>query len=129
LCVATLFAFFLTVRCTEFPSYCPSRPETATELDSSNDSEAIALDGGSAGGDGGVASQEEASVEKSSCTPHEERPFDSEVHIAALEFARVETIFIILVFIIVVVLAKMGKRVWLLKTRFCCSRQYTLGHQ
>ena len=39
----------------------------------------------------------------------EEKEFDSEVHIARLEFERVETIFTILVFIMVVVLAKMGK--------------------
>jgi hypothetical protein len=39
----------------------------------------------------------------------EEEEFDSAVHIARLEFHRVETIFTILVFIMVVVLAKMGE--------------------
>ncbi len=39
----------------------------------------------------------------------EEVEFDSTVRIARFEFHRVETIFIILVFIMVVVLAKMGK--------------------
>ena len=38
-----------------------------------------------------------------------ESVFDSTVRIARVEFHRVETIFIILVFIIVVVVAKMGK--------------------
>lgn len=43
----------------------------------------------------------------------EEREFDSTVYLARLEFHRVETIFTILVFIMVVVLAKMGElRVW-----------------
>lgn len=41
----------------------------------------------------------------------EEREFDSTVYIARLEFRRVETIFTILVFIMVVVLAKMGELV------------------
>ena len=40
---------------------------------------------------------------------HEEGEFDSSVRIARFEFERVETIFIILVFIMVVVLAKMGE--------------------
>ena len=47
--------------------------------------------------------------EEDECVKEEERPFDSSVRIARLEFHRVETIFIILVFIVVVVLAKMCK--------------------
>lgn len=45
----------------------------------------------------------------------EEEGFDSTVYIARLEFHRVETIFTVLVFIMVVVLAKMGK--WLAKCK------------
>ena len=41
--------------------------------------------------------------------PEEEREFDSDIRLARVEFERVETIFVILVFIMVVVLAKMSK--------------------
>ena len=43
------------------------------------------------------------------CPSHEPSPFNSDVHIAKFEFERVQTIFIILIFITVVVLAKMGE--------------------
>ena len=42
------------------------------------------------------------------CGPEHEE-FDSSVHLARVEFERVETIFVILVFIMVVVVAKMCK--------------------
>ena len=42
------------------------------------------------------------------CPVEEEVEFESDVHIARLEFHRVETIFTVLVFIMVVILAKMG---------------------
>ena len=41
------------------------------------------------------------------CNVHE--PFNSNVHIAKFEFERVQTLFVVTVFIMVVVLAKMGK--------------------
>ena len=47
--------------------------------------------------------------EMDECVVVEEAEFDSTIRVASFEFHRVETIFIILVFIIVVVLAKMGK--------------------
>ena len=47
--------------------------------------------------------------EKDRCEAREEVMFDSTVRVARFEFHRVQTIFIILVFIMVVVLAKMGK--------------------
>ena len=43
------------------------------------------------------------------CVSHEEGEFESEVYIARLEFGRLQTIFIVAMFIIIVVIAKMGK--------------------
>ncbi len=45
--------------------------------------------------------------EEDKCNTHE--PFNSNVHIARLEFERVQTIFIVAVFILVVILAKLGE--------------------
>lgn len=45
--------------------------------------------------------------EEDRCNTHE--PFNSEVHIAKVEFERVQTLFVVTVFIMVVVLAKLGK--------------------
>ena len=45
--------------------------------------------------------------EEDKCSTHE--PFDSSVHIAKLDFERIQTLFIVTVFIMVVVLAKLGK--------------------
>ena len=61
------------------------------------------------GSDSGAGSREEPghSSEEDNCNTHE--PFNSNVHIARLEFERVQTIFIVTVFILVVVLAKLGK--------------------
>ena len=47
------------------------------------------------------------SSEGDKCSTHE--PFDSNVRITRLEFERVQTLFIVTVFIMVVVLAKLGK--------------------
>lgn len=58
------------------------------------------------------SSEESHGEEKDRCEAREEREevmFDSTVRVARFEFHRVQTIFIILVFIMVVVLAKMGK--------------------
>lgn len=64
------------------------------------------------GSDSGAGSREEHeepghSSEEDNCNTHE--PFNSNVHIARLEFERVQTIFIVTVFILVVVLAKLGE--------------------
>ncbi len=61
---------------------------------------AVGEAGGTQGGGNGTQRKE--------C--HEEnRTFDSQVRLAGVEFERVDTIFIVLMFIMVVVLAKMGK--------------------
>ena len=49
----------------------------------------------------GMAVEDEAELEEGS--------FASEVHVAKLEFERVEVVFVVSVFIMVVVLAKLGK--------------------
>ena len=54
------------------------------------------------------AATEEHAKEGSECED-EEHQFDSQVRLARVEFERVETIFVVLVFIMVVVLAKMCK--------------------
>ena len=62
-------------------------------------------------GSHGNSSETEGSHEEEpgECEEESETEFDSTVRVARFEFHRVQTIFIILVFIIVVVLAKMGK--------------------
>ena len=47
----------------------------------------------------------------SKCGEKEERAFKSDIDLAKVEFERVETIFVILVFIMIVVLAKMSKSI------------------
>jgi len=47
--------------------------------------------------------------ENSKCGDVEHEEFDSQVRLARVEFRRVETIFVVLMFIMVVVLAKMCK--------------------
>ena len=53
------------------------------------------------------------------CEPHDEPAFDSNVHVARLEFERVQTIFIVSMFIIIVVIAKMGKSCQQHYSRMC----------
>lgn len=50
----------------------------------------------------------EAHTTEAKCHGEDGREFNSDVKVARFEFERVETIFVILVFIMVVVLAKMG---------------------
>lgn len=50
----------------------------------------------------------ESSREEDKCMKHEE-PFKSDVHIAKVEFERVQTLIIVTIFIMVVVLAKLGE--------------------
>lgn len=57
-----------------------------------------------------VGHTEKPHGEESNCAP-EHQEFDSSVRLARVEFERVQTIFVILVFIIVVVVAKMCKLV------------------
>ena len=49
------------------------------------------------------------SVNNTKCAEKHEESFNSDVHIAKLEFERVQTLVIVTVFIMVVVLAKLGK--------------------
>lgn len=56
----------------------------------------------------GHGSMEESSHGKNKCEKHEE-PFNSDVHIAKVELERVQTLIIVTVFIMVVVLAKLGE--------------------
>lgn len=76
------------------------------------------------------ASEEEMEVEEEGedCEVVEEAEFDSTIRVAKFEFNRVETIFIILVFIIVVVLAKMGKWAGWLHTRPCLLQVCCIGN-
>ena len=50
----------------------------------------------------------EPSHDEDKCVKHEE-PFRSDVHIAKVEFERVQTLIIVTIFIMVVVLAKLGE--------------------
>lgn len=77
---------------TDLMAGCPARPGEDLEAGS-----------GLNASEGGLHTEEE----EEECKEEVERAFDSTVRIARLEFHRVETIFIILMFIMVVVLAKM----------------------
>jgi hypothetical protein len=59
------------------------------------------------GNDSGAGEEAGHGSEEDKCNTHE--PFNSNVHIARLEFERVQTIFIVAVFILVVILAKLGE--------------------
>ena len=68
--------------------------------------------------DTGHGSMEEETHEVDKCAEHEEN-FASDVHIAKLEFERLQTLFIVTIFIMVVVLAKLGKKLNSLTYYYC----------
>ena len=55
-----------------------------------------------------VNSTDHGAMSQNKCVKHEE-PFRSDVHIAKVEFERVQTLIIVTIFIMVVVLAKLGE--------------------
>lgn len=99
LTLATAFALLALFLAATSEEGCPN------DLSASGDLEG--LEEGCPNATSEELAHEEEEEEVDICGEEEEREFDSSVHIARVEFHRVETIFIILAFIMVVVLAKM----------------------
>lgn len=99
LTLATAFALLALFLAATSEEGCPNDPSASGDLEG--------LEEGCPNATSEELAHEEGEEEVDICGEEEEREFDSSVQIARVEFHRVETIFIILAFIMVVVLAKM----------------------